>query len=366
MILVRKLLYTFGALVALIAILVAGAITVAGAMQGAWLTAALAGLGVCAGVAFVWFAHRRTNALDAERRERERSESDAALDAALAERIMSSRFVARRTLLAIVGAPVLTIAFAAGAVWTWSTGDYVLAAVLGFVGGMLVWLLAPMLSNRDAVIVDARGVELPGRYELIPWKAIHEAVFWSYKHRSRRIAQVRLGVRNAARYRHSRWALHLDTGHDDEVEIPLNGLDGTPESVFAAIRHFHERAVPAGTLLGEAGYYRVDPQAARLEVIHKRMLEIGEEMKRMAADLERKGRVAGDSPEMKAFERASELRLKEMEALSAESSKLLSAQTRRFEERVGRAARSLTRLGWLAYGALALVFLFALIGSLAR
>jgi hypothetical protein len=366
MIFVKKLLYMFGVLVALVAVLTAGAIGFAGAQHGAWTSVVVAGAVACAGVAFIWFAHGRTNALEAERRERERSDAAAVLDAALARHVASSRFAARRNLLWLAGATLLVAIFAGGAVLMWSAGAYGLTALVASVAGILLWFLVPALASREAIVVDVRGIELPGLYHLIPWNAIHEALLSSYEHRGTRVAEARLGVKDAARYRRSRWGLSLGMHSGDQVVVPLRGLDQTPETIFAAIRQSHERAAPKGTLTGGGGYYRVDPGAARLEVIHKRMLEIGEEMKGVAADLDRRAPVADASPGMKAFERASESRLKEMEALGAESSRLLAEQTREFESRMARARRSLTRLRWLAYAALALAVLIVAFKILAR
>lgn len=354
---VKKFLYLFGVLVALIAVLVAGAIAFAGARNGAWIPVVVAAIVACAGVAFIWFAHGRTNALEAERSERERNESAAVLDAALARPIAAARFVAHRNLLWLAGTTLLVAIFASGAVLTGSAGEYVPSALLGSAAGVLLWLLVPLLANREAIVVDARGIELPGQYALIPWKAVREAFFSTYELRGARVAEARLGVADRARYRRSRWVLTPGTGSGDQLVVPLRGLDQTPETIFAAIRQFHERAVPRGTLTGAGGYYRVDPGAARLEVIHERMLAIGEEVKRMVDDLQRRGPVAEGSPEMKALERASEARLKEMDALGAESSRLLSGQMRELERRTAGARRSLTRLRWVTYAAVAAVVL---------
>lgn len=359
MIALKKLLYMFGVLVALIAVLGAGTIVFIGAQKGAWPSVIVAAIVAVAGVAFIWFAHGRTNALAAERHERERSASAAVLDAALASRVAGSRFVARRKLLWLAGITALAAMFAGGAVLTWSGGAYVLAGLLTVVAVILLWLLLPALANREAIVIDMRGIELPGQYDLIPWNAIYEAYFFSYELRGRRFAQARLGVKDRSRYLRARWGPALASGDGDQLAVPLDWLDQTPETVFAAIRQFHERAVPKGTLAGEGGYYRVDPGAARLESIHKRMLEIGEEMKAMADGLDRRGPVADDSPAMKAFERESESRLKEMDALGAESSRLLSEQTRELESRMARARRSLARLRWFTYAFVALAVLIA-------
>lgn len=366
MILVKKLLYLLGVLVALVAILAGGAVAFVGAKNGAWPSVVVAAVVACAGAAFIWFAHGRTNALEAERTARERSKSAAVLEAALARRVAGSRFVARRSLFALTGAVILAGCLAGGALLTWSGGEHVLAVLLASATALLLWVLLPARADRAVIVIDGRGVELPGQYRLIPWNAIREATFSSYEVRGTTFAEARLGVPDRAHYRRSRWGIPVGTGHGDQVVVPLRGLDQAPETVFAALRQFHERAAPRGTLVGEGRYYRVDPGAARLEAIHKRMLEIGEEMKAMAAGLERRGAVADDSPEMKAFERASESRLKEMEALGAESSRLLSEQTRELESRIARAGRSLKRARWLTYGFLALVILFGMIKILAR
>jgi hypothetical protein len=366
MILVKKLLYMFGVLVALIFLVIAGTATLIGIQRGPWPSVLAAAVVACVSAGFIWFAHRQTKALEAERHERERSESAAVLDAALARRISDSRFVARRKLLWLAVATALVAMFVGGAVLTWSAGAYVPAGLLTLLAGMMLWFLLPALANREAIVVDVRGIELPGRYDVIPWKAIHEAYFSTYELRGARVAEARLGVRDGARYRRSRWALSLGTGSGDQVVVPLRGLDQTPETIFAAIRQFHERAVPKGTLTGGGGYYRVDPGAARLESIHKRILEIGEEMKAMADGLDRSGPVADDSPAIKAFERESESRLKEMEALGTESSRLLSEQTRELESRMALARRSLARLRWIAYAFIAFAALIAAIKILGR
>lgn len=366
MIVFKKLLYMLGVLVALVAMLAAGVMMYFGAQRGAWSSVLVAAIVACAGAAFIWFAHRRTNALEAERGARKRSEAAALIDAALARPVAGSRFAARRNLLALAGATLLVVMFAGGAVLAWTGGAYVLAALVGSVAGILLWFLTPALSNREAIAVGVRGVEVPGRYDLIPWNAIQEAFLSSYEDRGVRVVELRLGVKDPTRYRSSRWFLSLNRSHGAQVVVPLRGLDQTPEAVFAALRQFHERAAPRGTLVGTGASYRIDPRAARLEVIHKRMLEVGEEMKRMADDLAKKGPVADDSPQLKAFERASESRLKEMEALSSESSTLISEQARELEDRMTVARRSLNRLRWLTYAFLAFVVLYGMIKVLAR
>lgn len=366
MIALKKLLYMFGVLVALIAVLTAGAIAFLGAKNGAWASVVVAIAVALAGVAFIWFAHGRTNALEAERHEHERSESAAVLDAALARRVTDSRFVARRKLLWLAVAIALAAMFVGGAMLTWSAGAYVPAGLLTLLAGMMMWFLLPALANREAIVVDVRGIGLPGRYDVIPWKAIYEAYFSTYELRGARVAEARLGVRDSARYRRSRWALSLGTGSGDQVVVPLRGLDQTPETIFAAIRQFHERAAPRGALVGTGASYRVDPRAARLEAIHKRMLEVGEEMKRVAADMERRSPIEDDSPQMKAFEKNSECRIREMEALGAEASSLISEQGREIESRMALARRSLKRLRWLTYAFLAVVVVYGLIRILAR
>lgn len=362
----KKLLYMLGVLVALVAILAAGVVMFFGAQHGAWQTLFLAAIVACAGAAFIWFAHRRTNALEAERSERERNESAAALDAALARRVAGSRFVARRNLLVLAGATVLVALFAGFAGLIWSGGAYLLAALVAAVTIMLLWFLIPALANREAIVVNARGIELPGRYDPIPWDAIREAFVVHRDLHGARVAEARLGVEDAARFRRSRWGLWLEAGSRDQVLVPLRGLDQTPETIFAAIRQFHERAAPRGTLVGTGSGYRIDPRAARLEAIHKRMLEVGEEMKRAAADLERRGPVENDSPQMKAFEKGSESRIKELDALGTEATSLITEQGREIESRMALARRSLNRLRWLTYAFLAFLVLYGIYKALAR
>jgi hypothetical protein len=366
MISLKKLLYMLGVLVALVAMLAAGVVMYFGAQRGAWSSVLVAAIVACVGAAFIWFAHRRTNALEAERGARQRSEAAALIDAALARPVAGSRFAARRNLLALTGATLLAVMFAGGAVLAWTGGAYVLAALVGSVAGLLLWFLTPALANREAIVVGARGIELPGRYDLIPWNAIQEAFLSSYEDRGVRVVELRLGVKDATRFRSSRWFLSLDRSHGAHVVVPLRGLDQTPETVFAAVRQFHERVAPRGTLVGTGANYRIDPRAARLEAIHKRMLEVGEEMKQVAANLERQGPVENDSPQMKAFERDSESRIKELDVLGAEASSLITEQTREIENRVAIARRSLNRLRWLTYAFLAVAVLYGMIKILAR
>jgi hypothetical protein len=365
-IVVKKLLYMLGVLVALIAILGGGLVVFFGAQNGAWPSVIGAAAVACASAGFIWFAYRRTSALEAERQARERSERAAALDAALARRVASSRFVARRSLLWVSGAAVLAAGFAGGAMLTWSGGAHALAVLIAAVTVLMLWYLLPALASRDAIVVDPRGIELPGFYTLIPWSAIQEVFLSTHEVRGGRIVEARLGVVDRKRYRSSRWGFPMRTSDGDHAVVPLRGLDQSPETIFAAIRQFHERAAPRGTLVGVGASYRIDPRAARLEAIHKRMLEVGEEMKQVAANLERQGPVENDSPQMKAFERDSESRIKELDVLGAEASSLITEQTREIENRVAIARRSLNRLRWLTYAFLTVVILYAIFRVLAR
>jgi hypothetical protein len=358
MLLVRKFLYSLGTVVALLAALAGGALAIVAAGRGAWggFAAAAGAAILCAG--FIWLAHRRTNALEAKRQAREQSETAAALEAALAAPLTGSRFVARRTVGSLAVLWAIALAVAAGAVLLWPNAPS-LAVLAAVATGLLLWSIVPLTANRDAIVVDHRGVEVPNRYGLVPWRGIRGAHFRSDRHGLRRIVQIRLGVDDADAYRRPvnflRRFLRVESGLGDSLEVVPLGLDRTPEEVFAAIRRFHERAVPKGTLVAGEARYRVDPQAARLDALHGRMLDLFAETRREADALERSGRLVPGTAEFKAFEQATERRLQEAEALGAESDRLTSAQLRELHERMERSGRSMSRITWLVYGGFALV-----------
>lgn len=265
----RRYLHMLGAIVAVFAVLVLGIIALASAGRNVIaLAGSIAGIAVL--VAYILYAHRRTNALLKEEADLSREQADRAFEQLKASQALTTAVSLRWRARTHVAAIVLVIATAGGAALGWAKGLWLLLVLSGLGFILLVKTLLGRFAEPVVLRIGPTGIEDLGRFGLIPWQDIERVSLHEYEMKGTRAASLSIGVRDPVAYSRrvgalARFWLRAETlGIGDEIQFQLQALDMAPPAVFRVVRAFHERVLPDGALSGTDNFYQVDIEGAKL------------------------------------------------------------------------------------------------------
>lgn len=316
---------------------------------------------VVVAAAVVAFAYRRANALLHDEHVAEITAANAAAKRALVGVSATTPFVARvrpRTYVALAAACAIG---AAGVAIGLANQAWVIGAIGLVLGIPFARMLGRAIRSPEALIVDWQGVHDRLYYGFIPWADIRSAAV--HEDRDRRMGAataLELRLHDAAAYRARRdWLARVTLPAPlwrDGVLIQVGALDQPPRAVLGAMRQFHERAVPRGTIRASDTAYEVDDQGARrLELERRRdalLAALGEEAERAKDPA-----VKSDPAAASALVERMLAKSQEMDAVTAELDRLGNRRIAAFQRDYAQARRSalLPLLGlvgilaWLAY-----------------
>lgn len=353
----RRVYYMLGTIAALLAIVGLAIWALVAASAGRPLQAVVAAALIACSVGFVALAHRRTNALIEQAEEEDRAAGRA--DFERWARAGHGAFVAHIRPLVYLALLPFACGLASLTFLAIKDAAWVLAALCGVFTFPFAALLLLYLRNREAFVIDSRGVDDRIYFGHIPWNEIRGAVLWSHEMRGLRV-ELFLEVPDVRPYlarqgfiaRIMSWGM---TSGGTTLRLPVKMLDQPPHAVFAALRQFHERAVPRGSMLGDGDSYRVEPMWARASELDNQAFAMMEQINRDAQD----ARIASDPKRQAAFKRDLEAKLAEIERLNAESTKLSEASFRDIERRMarGRVEARRARVALVVFGTIAVVWL---------
>ena len=284
-------------------------------------------------VGFIVYAHRRTTALVKEEAEQSRREADRALEPLSVSTALATDLTLRWRAGTYVSLIVLLVVLGAAAAWMWSERSWLL---LGLSGLMFAWT-AKMLLGRvrepDVLRVRPMGIEDSIGVGLIPWQDIKSVFLHESEIKGTKSTSLSIEVRDAYLQRLgpvARFGVRLGTlGSGNTIRIQVQTLNMAPLALFRLIRAFHERALPAGAISGNDGYYVVD-------------LPFGE-LKQIMAELQKTASASGGP--------------RRAEELAARMDTLIKADI----ERISRPPAPAEKTNWAAIIALVLALLIALL-----
>lgn len=327
----RRVYYLLGTLLALVVLVGSVIWAVVAIGDGRPLHALFAVLLVLCAASFVWLAHRRIDALaDDELREARASAHSVITEWArtgqgdFVARIRLRMFLLNVAILCLTGA--LAVAAARDAAWA-------AAGALGAASLFLLWFLLHHVRHREALVVDARGVQDRLRFGSLAWSEIQSAMLSGHHPGDTGAVDMLLDVSDVRPYRARQgplakilsWGM---TSGKARLRIPVSMLDQAPHTIFAAVRKFHEHAAPRGSLLGSDDAYRIDPTLARERELDDRAFAIMKQLARDARAVAQDPASASDPDRRVAVARDVDAKLAEIRRLNDASAELSDARAR--------------------------------------
>ena len=222
-------------------------------------------------LAYVVYAHRRTKALVKAEAEQSRQEAERTLARLRATPVPATAVGLRWRVRTYVLFAVALIGAGTGAVVAWSHQSWLPLALLALA---FVWAAKPLLarlSEPDVLRVGPNGIEDRLKFGMIAWPDITSVLLHEYEIKGAKAANLSIGVRNPEAYMArlgpvARFWLRLDMLISrDLIRLPIQTLDIAPPALFGLVRAFHERAAPAGAILGNDKYYEIDVEFAKMK-----------------------------------------------------------------------------------------------------
>lgn len=260
-------LYRIAAVVALCAAVGFGIACILAVTKGRQPEIQLYGVAAATFAWLVWLAKKRSKALQGEQTLVSRLTTEQFFDTFLQGPESVSGVGIKWNLGTCLISGVLAAALCLGTLILAQKGLWVIAGICGLLGAVVARSLVSILRQPERLHIGPQGLTDHSRFGVIPWAAIDKVSLVESHIKGVTKAMLHVKVDSIQPYLGrigpvKRWLWTLDPAAD-VIPFPLQGHDVLPLSVFQVVRHFHERALPPGSISGEDNLYMVDRNGPR-------------------------------------------------------------------------------------------------------